>query len=252
MENTAKKRFTNEFDKLCKTKDAWDTWTDLISCIACVISNFADNADEHFLNRTSEYETRAAKLGGDEVIKKFILIIGDAFNENPEQDFLGELYMEYNLGKHCHGQFFSPYSIAKFMASLCELQTSNIKSNGFGAITDPACGSGVMLIAAINKYRDVCNFQQELLCVGQDIDRVAAQMCYIQLSILGCAGYICVGDTLKNPIARNEVLLPVEKEGQELWLTPMFTFGKLWNKRKEARKILLLERLQRKLAESVS
>ena len=46
-------------------------------------------------------------------------------------------------------------------------------------------------------------------------------MCYIQLSLLGCAGYICVGNTLTNPMT-GHVLFPQEKEGQELWYMPMF------------------------------
>ena len=136
---TPKKRFMAEFDKLCKARDIWEVWADLISSMACFISNTADY-NEHFESRKAEYEERSSRLGGAEVIKKFILIIGDAFEENPEQDFLGELYMEYNLGKHSNGQYFTPYSIAKFMSSLCGGRTSDIKNNGFARITDPACG----------------------------------------------------------------------------------------------------------------
>ena len=46
-------------------------------------------------------------------------------------------------------------------------------------------------------------------------------MCYIQLSLLGCAGYVVVGDTLSNPI-EGDVLFPDEKEGQEFWYTPFW------------------------------
>lgn len=46
-------------------------------------------------------------------------------------------------------------------------------------------------------------------------------MCYIQLSLLGCAGYICIGNTITNPLV-GHVLFPQEMEGQELWITPTF------------------------------
>lgn len=244
---TPKKKFMAEFDKLCKARDIWEVWADLISSMACFISNTADY-NEHFESRKAECEERASRLGGTEVIKKFILIIGDAFEENPEQDFLGELYMEYNLGKHSNGQYFTPYSIAKFMSSLCGERTSDIKNNGFARITDPACGSGVMLIAAANLYHDSCNFQRDILFVGQDIDPIAAKMCYIQLSILGCAGYVCIGDTLKHPLVCDNVLFPVAREGQELWLTPMFMVGTAWNDR---RKLHILKCMQVKLIKDI-
>lgn len=245
---TPKKRFMAEFDKLCKARDIWEVWADLISSMACFISNTIDNNEKHFESRKAEYEERSSRLGGAEVIKKFILIIGDAFEENPEQDFLGDLYMEYNLGKHSNGQYFTPYSIAKFMSSLCGVRTSDIKNNGFAGITDPSCGSGVMLIATANLHQDSCNFQRDLLFVGQDVDPIAAKMCYIQLSILGCAGYVCVGDTLKHPLVCDNVLFPVEGEGQELWLTPMFMKGNVWNDRKT---LHILKNMQVKLIKDI-
>ena len=58
----------------------------------------------------------------------------------------------------------------------------------------------------------------------QDIDRVAALMCYIQLSLLGCSGYVVVGNSLTNPTISlyGNPLLPIEREGQEIWCMPMF------------------------------
>ena len=43
-------------------------------------------------------------------------------------------------------------------------------------------------------------------------------------------GYICVGNTLTKPLT-GDVLLPQEKEGQELWYTLMFQ-SDVWQKRK--------------------
>ncbi len=55
-------------------------------------------------------------------------------------------------------------------------------------------------------------------------------MCYIQLSLLGCAGHVCIGNSLTN-LLTGHVLYPQEKEGQELWLMPMFQ-ADVWNMRR--------------------
>lgn len=97
-----------------------------------------------------------------------------------------------------------------------------IEEKGYISICDPACGAGATLIAAANSMRNAKhNFQNHVLFVGQDIDRIVGMMCYIQLSLLGCAGYICIGNTITNPLVVH-FLFPQEMEGQELWITPMF------------------------------
>ena len=104
----------------------------------------------------------------------------------------------------------------------CGNLDSQIEEKGYVSVCDPTCGAGATLIATANHMKkSKYNFQNHVVFVGQDIDRVTGMMCYIQLSLLGCAGYICIGDTLRNPLT-GPVLFPHEKEGQELWYMPMF------------------------------
>lgn len=51
----------------------------------------------------------------------------------------------------------------------------------------------------------------------QDIDRIAALMCYIQLSLLGCKAFIKIGNSLTDPLTENE------SRDENIWLTPMLT-----------------------------
>ena len=74
------------------------------------------------------------------------------------------------------------------------------------------------------------NYQQNAIFVAQDVDRTAALMCYIQLSLLGCPGYVIVGNTLTNP-AVGSVLNPICQDGQEIWYTPMYA-TEIWNMRR--------------------
>lgn len=226
------KEFLDVFSQLCYSRSPWQVWADLISAIACSLSNAADRTPGHFEAREKEYAQCIKRLGSVEVPAELFHIIVMALENEPEQDFLGKMYMNLQLGNHWKGQFFTPYSICKMMSQITAGRADQqIEEQGYISICDPACGAGATLIAAANEMKSSkYNFQNHILFVGQDVDRVVAQMCYIQLSLLGCAGYICVGNTLTNPMV-GHVLFPQEKEGQELWYMPMFQ-SDVWHWRK--------------------
>ena len=156
-----------------------------------------------------------------------------ALEENSEQDFLGNIFMKLELGSHWHGQFFTPYNICELMA---EINSDNLKQQieekGWISVNDCACGAGATLIAAANVFRkhDV-NFQDHALFVAQDVDRIAGMMCFIQLSLIGCPGYVVIANSLTSPLTGNSALFPEEKEEQEFWYTPMW-FSDVWNMRR--------------------
>jgi type I restriction-modification system DNA methylase subunit len=103
-----------------------------------------------------------------------------------------------------------------------------IEKKGFASIHDCAVGSGVMLIAAANEAASVLgcryNWQNHLLFVGQDVSKTAGLMAYIQLSLLGCAGYIKIGDSLSDPIYAGDSL-------DNYWFTPLY-FSDVWEVRR--------------------
>lgn len=217
------KEFLELFNRLCVSRSPWQVWADLISAIACSLSNATDRTSGHYKKREDEYARCIERLGSVEIPVKILAIIVVALENNPEQDFLGKMYMNLNLGNHWKGQFFTPYDICRMMSQITVGDIEQrIKKEGYISVCDPACGAGATLIATANTMKkSKYNFQNHVIFVGQDVDRVVAQMCYIQLSLLGCAGYICVGNTLSNPMT-GHVLFPQEKDGQELWYMPMF------------------------------
>lgn len=226
------KEFLDVFNRLCYSRSSWQVWADLISAIACTLSNVTDRTQKHFEAREKEYAQCIERLGSVEIAAEILNIIVMALENEPEQDFLGKMYMNLNLGNHWKGQFFTPYNICKMMSQMTVGTVDRqIEEQGYISICDPACGAGATLIAAANTLkRSKYNFQNHVLFVGQDVDRVVAQMCYIQLSLLGCAGYICVGNTITNPLT-GPVLFPRENEGQEMWYMPMFQ-SDVWQWRK--------------------
>lgn len=226
------KEFIEVFNKLCYSRSTWQVWEDLMSAIACSLSNSVDRVPQHYEQREKEYAQCIDRLGSVELPAKILGIIVMALENNPEQDFLGKMYMNLNLGSHWRGQYFTPYNICKMMSEMtCRNFDSQIEQKGYISVYDSACGAGATLIAAANSMKDsTYNFQNHVLFVGQDIDRVVGMMCYIQLSLLGCAGYICIGNTLTNPLS-GHALFPQEKEGQELWYMPMFQTD-IWRTRR--------------------
>ena len=102
------------------------------------------------------------------------------------------------------------------------------------SICDPCIGGGAMMVAAASRFRSLgINYHDHVMFVGQDVDRVAGLMSYIQLSLLGCPGYIDIANTLSYPLT-GDVLIPTEKEGQEFWYTP-FYFKDTWDMRRHIR-----------------
>ncbi len=226
------KEFLDDFHHLCYSRSSWQVWADLMAVMACSISNTLDRAPEHFEQREREYAQCIERLGSVEIPAKIFHIVVMALENEPEQDFLGKMYMSLNLASHWKGQFFTPYNICKMMSQITVGDAEKrIEEQEYISICDPACGAGATLIAAVNTVKSSkYNFQNHVLFVGQDIDRITGMMCYIQLSLLGCAGYICIGNTLTNPIT-GSLLFPQEKEGQELWYMPMFQ-SDIWKMRR--------------------
>ena len=62
-----------------------------------------------------------------------------------------------------------------------------------------------------------------------DIDELVALMCYLQISLLGVAGYVKVGNSLTEPITSDDIL-------ENYWFTPMY-FSDIWETRRTIQRI---------------
>ena len=70
------------------------------------------------------------------------------------------------------------------------------------------------------------DFERDTYDVDTDIDNAA-----FQLSLLGCAGWVAVANTISNPVT-GDPLMPDERPGQEFWYTP-FYFREEWSMRRQ-------------------
>jgi hypothetical protein len=125
----------------------------------------------------------------------------EALEEDGGDDFLGRQFMELELGDHWKGQYFTPapvaIAIAHFTLGSGEDLRERVRTTRFITVHDPAVGAGVMLIAAAAVMRAAgLEPHHHLHATGVDVDRTAAHMAYIQLTLLGIPGVIVFGDSL--------------------------------------------------------
>ena len=109
------KAFLKIFNSLCGRFNRWQVWQDFVMVTAIEISNATDkqNAPE----RTKTYQTIISKYSDAEQ-NKFAELLAEVImgmEQNPDQDFLGELYMLCELGNDASGQFFTPYDVCRCM-----------------------------------------------------------------------------------------------------------------------------------------
>lgn len=225
-----KKQFLKTFNQLTYRHRSWDVWRDFIIMFACSLSNPVDKF--HYEEREKRYLKIIKKYNKreQEQFPELAAYVVMALEENPEQDFLGSIFMELNLGDKSNSQFFTPYHVCELMAKVTEEDVAAVvKEKGYITINDFCCGAGATLIAAINEARKQLekvnlNFQNHVLVVAQDIDEIVALMCYIQLSLLGVAAYIKVGDVFTQPMSTDD-------NEENYWFTMMY-FSDVWTMRR--------------------
>lgn len=147
------KAFLKIFNSLCGRFNRWQVWQDFVMVTAIEISNATDkkNAPE----RTKTYQTIISKYSDAEQ-NKFAELLAEVImgmEQNPDQDFLGELYMLCELGNDASGQFFTPYDVCRCMVEISGGSDPAAENAGFFSVSDPACGAGALLIAFANLCR---------------------------------------------------------------------------------------------------
>lgn len=158
------KEFIKVFQELCYSRSSWQVWADLMAAMACTLANSVDKTEPRHTAREKEYAECIKRLGGVEKPAKCFAIVVEALERNPDQDFLGKLYMSLELGNHWKGQFFTPYNVCECMASITindNVQT--LEKQEWISVNDPACGAGATLVAAANIFRrKKINYQTQM------------------------------------------------------------------------------------------
>jgi hypothetical protein len=130
---------------------------------------------------------------GSELGRLFNLYVC-AVEDMPFSDILGELFMRLDINSVRAGQFFTPFPIAEFMSKVTfdsDTFLGQVQEKGSVTVCDPACGSGVMLLAFAKVVHDALGRDgtNKLELYGMDTDIRCVQMCRIQLRLNGLDGF---------------------------------------------------------------
>ena len=190
-----KKDFHDTIKKLSYSRHTWQVWEDFCELGAMALANsmlFSDEREARYMATIKRYEPEEVQL-----FPRLLGMVTEAL-EIEFQDFLGEMFMELEMGNKWHGQFFTPYPLCKAMSAL-SMSDEPFDSKDIVTVNEPACGAGAMCVALcdhlINDRK--INYQDRIRIVAQDVDRTAAHMCYIQLSLIGAHARVVWGDSLK-------------------------------------------------------
>jgi type I restriction-modification system DNA methylase subunit len=193
-------RFLKQFNALAQHRRRYEVFRDFVTLSAISLNNVMEPDAERKATLEAEY-TGIIRPYSHEEAQGFAELLGLVIEllEPTPQDVLGDLYMELDLGNERTGQFFTPNSISQFMARLNIVEPP--PGQNFVRVCEPACGAGGMVLAIaqvlIEKGK---NPAKAMWAQCQDIDRTAALMCYVQLSLWNVPGLVIVGDTLSNEV----------------------------------------------------
>lgn len=210
------KRFIDGINKLSGVKHIYEVWSDLMALYAIELSNTSmrplkglnEDIDKVWQVREDEYIKIMKKYSKQEqkIISQMFTLMVLELDRNMNQDFLGHVYTSLNIQNKKLQQCFTPYDVAKLSADIAIDRKDigkQVHKEGYVTINDSCCGAGAMLIASIAKLRDDVfkkyNFQNHILVIANDVDWTCVYMSYIQLSLLGVAGYIYQANTLSEP-----------------------------------------------------
>lgn len=100
--------FAKTFSSLCSSKSSWEVWADFIAMSTTAISNAFDQHGSTHDVREQEYMRTIRRYTDAEqqIFPQLLAITVEALEAEPEQNFLGELFVGLNLGNHWKGQFF--------------------------------------------------------------------------------------------------------------------------------------------------
>ncbi len=214
-------QFVSLFNQTAPCENRWQVFSDFVHMAACSLYN-AVHRDEAF---EADYMQRVARYSAEDAhnMSRLLAEVIQGLEFCPT-DFLGQIFMNLELGNARHGQYFTPYSVSYTMARMTLSDGLSVLTSGerdFITVSDPACGAGGMIVAMAEAMLEAgFNPQKQMVAYCVDIDPVAAMMCYIQLSLMGIPAIVATGNSLTVDIKREMA-------------TPMFVLGH-WHHRWQA------------------
>lgn len=179
---------------------AWQVFSDFAEMAAISLSNAVDRAQAE--TREARYMEVIKRYSREELAKfpEMLAALVNALEEEPS-DVMGRTFHELELHNKWAGQFFSPYPLCRMMAKMTLSDTADLEARisdrGFVTASEPAVGSGAMVIALAHEMHEAgINYQQHLHVTAVDVDLKCVHMAYLQCALLHIPAVIVHGNTL--------------------------------------------------------
>ena len=135
--------------------------------------------EDEYLETIAKYKDSELRHEFPKAFAYLITEMEECIGSSLGNDILGEFF-EQNISNGRNGQFFTPYPICQFMASITYTdRISGSETKDSLKILDPSCGSGRMLLAAYQVNGPGHEYY------GIDIDRTCAKMTALNLFLNG-------------------------------------------------------------------
>jgi len=160
-------------------------WEDFLQCSVAALGR--PLMEEAYLHTIEKHKQGAVgKRGVDAIAQAFGTLVHEM--TKTDEDILGDIHQGIALPEH--QQYMTPAPIAEMMARL-SLPEEPTDLAGRRSVSDCACGSGRLLLAA-------ARIQPNWHFVGQDLDRRCVFMASLNLGLRNHYGHIVWGNTLTN------------------------------------------------------
>lgn len=198
------KEFTSTFDTLSHGHNRGSLFADVVEIAACTAHQTPYHAgalpkDEAFERIEQSYLDAIRRYDKAEIQQIVTLYATAAMGVIENQaDFLGQAYMQLEIGNERSGQFFTPPAVSRLMAEMTFTgMEEHIRAKGYVTVDEPAAGAGGMLIEAAGAIERL-GFDPRMAMYfrATDIDRTCFNMAYFQLSTLGLCGEVIHGNAL--------------------------------------------------------
>lgn len=197
--NPAWPDFISQFNSIARHHHRYEVFRDFVTMAAISIHNairMDDALEQEYLQIVRRYE-KADVDGFCRLLAQLVVLL-----DSEPADVLGKLYMSLDLGSEHNGQYFTPDCISEMMARMMGWgELVNLENKPFVTVSEPACGAGGMVLALVKVMLDKGHDPAKKMWVHcQDIDRLAALMCYLQLSLWNVPAVVVVGNTLTDEV----------------------------------------------------
>lgn len=185
-----KPSFRDAIQSIARTRSSQAAvFADFCRMAACAVSVLA---------REDEYLKIAAGYSRDELseFSQSLALLVQEMESKPFTDVLGPFYLEVaaHSSKQARGEFYTPPELSKLIARMT-VDVEAVKASGKPiTISDPACGSGGMILALAELFAPDSVDLLRVTC--QDINPVAADMCYLNTTLWGIPCNVLLGNSL--------------------------------------------------------